>query len=384
MRVAQVIGKLANGGVEAVVNNYYQHTDTERFQFDYYIDEDSQEPPQEMIRRGARYYRIPSSRHLMKRIRTLMHLFRDNNYGIVHAHMNTLNAPVLYAAWRAGVPVRISHNHSTASDREWRRALVKKLLRATGSWFATDRMACGEAAGRWFFGRRLFDSGRVFVLPNAIDPEKYRFDPEARQHLRDALGAKGRLVIGHAGRFMPQKNHAFLLRAFRAVLARNPRAVLWLVGDGELQPQIRKLAGQLGISGSVLFLGARDDLSSLYSAMDCFMLPSLYEGVPLVGVEAQAAGLPCFFSDHVSTEVAYTERAFFISLKVHEDVWADAIADVVPASQAQRAKAAGRLEGTLFDLRESGRTLERYYESCMGRSAGNGKANTTESVLESR
>ena len=364
MRVAQVIGKLADGGVEAVVNNYYRHTDTNHIRFDFYIDDDSERPPsQEMLDRGARYFRIPSSRHMSRRVRVLTRMFKENGYTIIHSHMNTLNAPVLYAAWRAGVPVRISHNHSTGNTREWKRAVAKQLLRMTGSWFATSRMACGEAAGRWFFGDRLFDIGKVFVLPNAIDVDRYRFDPVSRQELRGGIGTADRFVVGHAGRFMPQKNHSYVLRVFKAVLARKPEAVLWLVGDGELKDQIQAQAELMGISASVLFLGARSDLAALYSAMDCFILPSLYEGLPLVGLEAQAAGLPCFFSENVSKEVALSDEARFISLGESPERWAELIAQGAPVSQEQRVAGAQRIRGTVFDLKISGRMLEDFYET---------------------
>lgn len=364
MRVAQVIGKLADGGVEAVVNNYCRHTDAGRVGFDYYIDDDSERtPPREMRERGARYFTVPNSHRVVARVRALTRLFRENGYTIVHAHMNTLNAPVLYAAWRAGVPVRISHNHSTGSAQEWKRAALKGLLRLTGGWFATSRMACGEAAGRWFFGNRAFDRGAVDVLPNAIDVDRYRFDPAARHELREALGAGDALVVGHAGRFMPQKNHAFALAIFRALREKRPDAVLWLVGDGELRARTEALAGQLGIAGAVRFLGSRGDLNRLYSAMDCFTLPSLYEGTPLVAVEAQAAGLPCCLADNITREVALLDSARYLPLTAAPEAWADAIlAGAAPPDDARR-DAAARMRGSRFDLEVSGAMLERYYEN---------------------
>ena len=363
MRVAQVIGKLADGGVEAVVNNYYRYTDTSRIQFDYIIDDDSvQQPSREMMERDARYYRVPSSRHVVHRVRDLIRLFRQNRYVIVHSHMNTLNAPVLFAAKCAGVQVRISHNHSTTNSKEWKRSIAKNLLRTTGSWYATSKVACGERAGRWFFGNHSFDTGEVLVLPNAINVNQYRFDLISLQRLRNELGAVDRLVVGHVGRFMPQKNHAFVLRVFKALLARKPDAVLWLVGDGELKDQIRTQAEQIGISGSVRFLGSRSDLAALYSAMDCFLLPSLYEGLPLVGIEAQAAGLPCFLSENVSHEVDLFGETTFISLDAPPERWAEEIERSAPVSNERRMDGKRHIQGTMFDLNVSGKKLELFYE----------------------
>ncbi|MFQ9447376.1 MAG: glycosyltransferase [Christensenellales bacterium] len=173
MRVAQVIGKLAAAGVEAVVNNYYCSMNTERIQFDYFIDEDSElAPPQEMIDRGARYFVVPSTRHAAARVRALTALFRENHYAIVHAHMNTLNLPVLYAAWRADVPVRISHNHSAAAPEEKARTLLKLMLRPTAGWFATDRMACGEQAAVWMFGKKRSRRGASRCCPTPSTPPR--------------------------------------------------------------------------------------------------------------------------------------------------------------------------------------------------------------------
>ena len=363
MRVAQVIGRLNAGGVEAVVNNYYRHADVGKLQFDYYIDEDSETAPSaEMQALGARYFVVPSTRHPIRRVRALTKLFREHRYPIVHAHMNTLNAPVLYAAWRAKVPVRIGHNHSTASAKEWTRNALKQLLRGTGGWFATVKMACGEAAGRWFFGNRAFDRGDVVVLPNAVDLSAYRFDPDFRRRFRDAAGVGGRPVVGHAGRFMTQKNHGFLLEIFAAVLKKRPDAALWLVGDGEERPRIEQKARELDIANHVTFWGVRGDLNKIYSAMDCLLLPSLYEGLPLVGVEAQAAGLPCFFADTISREVGILENARFIPLDAPPERWAQAIVEGMPVPDDQRISAAAAMKGGPFDLDASGRMLQDLYE----------------------
>ena len=360
MRVAQVIGRLSAAGVEAVVNNYCREMDPSRVQFDYFIDDNSPcEPSKEMLGRGARYYRIPPSSHPVRRMRALKKLFERNGYRIVHAHMNALNQMVLFAAWRAGVPVRVSHSHSTSDPGEGARALVKEALRCTGGWFATERMACGEAAGRWLFGNRAYDAGRVLLLPNAIDLDRFAYDARARRDIRAELGLEDRFVVGHVGRFMRQKNHAFLLKAFAALAARRPDAILLLAGDGVLRPQAEQIARELGIAEAVRFLGIRSDTARLYSAMDVFVLPSLYEGLPVVGIEAQAAGLPCLFSDHVSQEVDATGNSRFLPLETM--AWADALSACAEMPERDRIAAASALRGGTYDLRAMGKRLETRY-----------------------
>ena len=363
MRIAQVIGKLAFAGVEAVVNNYCRHIDHDRFQFDYYIDEDSEaQPSREMTGLGARYFYVPSSRHMSSRVRVLEKAFRENQYRIVHSHMNSLNCPVLLVAKNSGVPVRISHCHSTGSIREGGRDIAKGILRHTGSLYATHLMACGEEAGRWLFGSKAFDKGLVTILPNAIDVERYAFNQESRQRLRTELGIQDKFVIGHVGRFMKQKNHEFLIRVFSEVRKLRPDAVLMLVGDGELRPSIEKMVQNLGLSGAVLLLGNRSDTADLYSAMDLFVLPSLYEGLPVVGIEAQAAGLPCLFSDHISKESKILESAVFIPMDV--GTWISAISELSPEMYC---RSVSELSGTKFDISVGVTILYDYYDSLLCR-----------------
>lgn len=372
IRVAQIIGKLAFAGVEAVVNNYYRHMDHNQFQFDYYIDDDSEsEPSSEMIAYGARYYTIPSSRYPIKRIRVLTKLLKQNPPQIVHSHMNSLNAISLYAAKKANIPVRISHSHSTSNKQEGLRAIVKDVLRKTGAWFATDKMACGDQAGRWLFGDRAMNAGNVFILRNAIDTQKYQFKPDVRQRLRKELNIEGSFVLGHVGRFMKQKNHEFLIRMFADLKKNKEDAVLLLVGDGELRSAMEQLVHKLNLQDSVVFLGNRKDVKDLYNAMDVFVLPSLYEGVPVVGIEAQANGLPCILSDHVSEEIKISGHVWFLSLNESVLSWTKTILDLEKEYTPMRIKNNDRsqntietmsTEGTVYNIIDMAVMLKRYYQ----------------------
>ena len=362
MRIAQVVGKLSSAGVEAVVNNYCRMMNHDEIQFDYFIDSDSDYLfSKEMEESGARYYVIPPTKDLFSRISALTGLFRDNGYRIVHSHMNTLNAPVLYAAKRAGVPVRISHNHSMADRRETGNYILKLLLKPTGKWFATHYMACGEKAGEWYFGKNACKTGKVFVLPNAIDIGKYRYNPRDRAKARKDLGIEDCFVIGHVGRFVPQKNHGFLIRVFSEIRKNRPDARLLLIGDGPLREDIKRAAEKAGIQDAVIFLGSRKDVSVLYNAMDAFALPSLYEGVPVVGLEAQANGLPCVFSDNISEETKAGENTLFLPLSQPE--WIRAVS-MIPARNG-RADNETAMEGSRYDIRVSCSELEAFYHSVM-------------------
>ena len=324
IRVAQVLNRMDSGGIESVVMNYYRHMDREKVQFDFYLAEGSSFPQREELERlGAGIYLIPPYSRVVKYHRVLYKAFKKRRYKIVHAHLSTMSVFPLFAAWRAGVPVRICHNHTTAYWGEGIKTLLKYILRPFNKIFATDYFACGETAGRWMFGNRCFDSGRVTVMPNAIDAEKFAFDPEERIALREELGIpQDAFVVGHVGRFTYAKNHSFLLDIFYELLKTRPDARLLLIGGGELESRIRSKAKRLGIEKSVIFAGVRSDVNRLYSVMDAFCLPSLYEGLGMAAWEAQANSLPVLLSNKVPMETIVNESCRCLPLKDVVKVWA--------------------------------------------------------------
>ena len=218
IRVAHVIGKLNAAGVEAVVNNYYRNIDHTKYQFDFIIDSDGAcQPPQELIDMGARYYVVPPYQKLFQHIKALIKLFKENNYKIVHSGMNTLAPISMYCAWRAGIPVRINHNHSTAGKGEIKKNIMKYCLRPFAKCFATHYAACSRFAGEWLFGKKMVESGKVTIFNNAIDIEKFKFNEKVRTEVRNKLGIEDKFVIGHVGRFEYQKNHEFLIDVFKTL-----------------------------------------------------------------------------------------------------------------------------------------------------------------------
>ena len=315
--VAQVMGKWVGGGVESVIMNYYRHLDHSKVQFDFICDEDSTRIPYDEIKKlGGRVFLVPKYQNFPKYLKALEKLFKENKYRIVHANINTLSVFPLYAAKKVGVPVRISHSHSTSNPKEWSRNLIKNILRPFSKRYATDYFACSEIAGRYLFGNKAFDQGEVKIIHNAIDVDKFKFDEAARKKLRQEFGIKdSTVVIGHVGRFVQQKNHTFLVDVFKEYHKKNPDSKLLLVGSGPLEDEIKKKVERLDLEDSVLFLGQRDDINKLYSVMDVFCLPSLYEGLPVVGIEAQATGLPTIFSNRISKEVIVSSYAKIVSIQ---------------------------------------------------------------------
>lgn len=330
IRVAHVMGKMSGGGVEAVVMNYYRHIDRSQIQFDFLVDSDSTLVPHEEIESlGGRVFEIPQYQHLYTYMKYLEGLFTEQDWLIVHSHINVLSAFSLCAAARVGVPVRIAHSHSTAGKGEYAKNMIKRLLRTQANRYPTYRMACSYYAGEWLFGK----GAKFDILHNAIELDRFSFDAEVRTQVRTDLGLDGdALAIGHVGRFMPQKNHAFLIEVFAEVVRRRKDAVLILIGAGELRPEIECMVKSIGVYDRVRFLGQKTDIDQFYQAFDVFCLPSLYEGLGMVAVEAQRVGLPCILSDKITREVDVTGEVKFLPIE-DPNIWANAICAKEPGGR---------------------------------------------------
>lgn len=366
IRVAHIIGKWLGGGVEAVVMNYYRHIDHSKIQFDFICDEDSVNIPYEEIEKlGGKVILIPPYQKIFKYQKGLRKVLKDGEYKIVHSHINTLSVFPLYAAKRVGVPVRIAHSHSTTNKKEWKKNLLKQILRPFSKKYATDYMCCSELAGRWLFGDKAYDEGKVYLLNNAIDLDKFKYDEKIRNNKRKELNIDdSTLVIGHLGRFVEQKNHRFLIDIFNEIHKNNSDSILLLGGQGPLLEEIKEKVNHLGLNDCVQFLGQRNDAAELYQAFDIFLLPSLYEGLPVVGVEAQAAGLLCVFSDDMTKETKVLDSTIFMSLDNSANEWADTM--LKSYKQFNRKDTRNEISNNNFNIKVESVKLENYYLSKMG------------------
>lgn len=358
LRVAQVMGYMNGGGVESVVMNYYRHIDRTKVQFDFIVCERSEHVPAEEIESlGGRLFLVPQYKALPNFINRLIDLFRTEGWHIVHSHLNTLSVFPLFAAKRAGVPVRIAHSHSSlgGGEGEGARDVIKSVLRRFSNIYPTHRFACGDLAGSWLFRGAPFE-----IVPNAIDLVSFRSDSDVRNKVRSELGiADDTFVVGHIGRMVPVKNHRRLLSIFSVLSGLCPNSVLVLVGDGELSDEVREEAEELGLQDKVLFLGMRPDAARLYQAFDVFCLPSAYEGFPVVSVESQASGTPILASSAVSRETAITSLMQFESLESPDLTWARHLLAMKDAALTE-ADAKALLS---YDIDTSARKLEEAYAS---------------------
>lgn len=354
IRVLQCVNNMHRAGLETVLMNYYRNIDRTKIQFDFLTHRpEESDYDAEIISLGGRIYHAPRLYpwNYPSYFAYMKQFFREHpEYQIVHSHIDAMSYLPLLAAKRAGVPVRIAHSHNTSLDLDYK-YILKQCFRNRLASVANYFCGCGEEAGRFLFRGR-----ESRWIPNAIEPGKFLFAPEVRERKRRELGLGDAFVIGHIGRFTAQKNHRRLLEIFAAVLEQEPDSVLLLVGAGETESEIRRRAQEMSLKERVHFLGKRSDVNELYQAMDVFVMPSLYEGVPVVGIEAQFAGLPCVLSDRVPREVAFTPLCRFVELESSAGYWAE---QVILARQCDRKEQP--VVNSVYDVSRASRDLEAYY-----------------------
>lgn len=298
-------------GVMNVIMNYYRMIDRDQIQFEFlcFIHCDREESYEEEIRHlggQVNYIEKPgSSWNSVKQIQEFFKKYADR-YTWFHNHEVYLSFFLKPLAAKYGLRNFIVHCHATQYSDHRFAALRNQILCIPISWMKCSRFACSEEAGYFLYGKKQMEAGNVFIMQNAINLEKYRFDEVTRKKLRHQYGLDNCFVLGHIGRMECQKNHAFLLRVFQEVHRYLPNSRLVLVGDGSLRKALECRAEQYGIKDTVLFLGNRDDVPDLLQMMDLFLLPSLFEGVGIVLLEAQANGLSCIASDQVPHSVSIT------------------------------------------------------------------------------
>ena len=370
-RILQIsIGTTVFGGVEQMIYQIYKNIDREKIQFDllspnlttYGIHED------EILKMGGKIIELKADRSNLKgKLKYYVRLYKflkKNSYEIVHINSGAFLFVLMVSiiCRLAGIKKIIVHSHNARQGLNLGKRVVFDLLKPILALVATDYMACSELAGRSMFNKRLFKQNKVIIIKNGIDIQKYKFNLEIRNKYRMKLGIDENIVYGHVGRFELQKNHEFLIDIFFHIQKIQPEAVLLLIGDGELKEKIiRKLEG-LKIKDKVKFLGVRKDVPELLQAIDCFILPSLYEGLPVVGVEAQASGVPLFCSDSITEELRLLDTTKYISLNTEANEWAKLICKSIDNKDCRiREEAYKIVEEKGYDIKKTAEQLENIY-----------------------
>ena len=358
IKVLQIIGDVVGGGVETVIMNYYRNIDKTKIQFDFVVHKGALLQYITQVKNyGGKVYEITSYKsNILKYTYKIYKIIKENNYEIVHSNMNSLSGFPLFAAYLAGAKVRILHNHTTDNPAEGIRTIAKRILRPFARLFANQYWACSKLAAEWMYGKNTVTNGKITIINNAIDLEKFKFNKEKREKLRKKLGIENCFVIGHVGRFVKTKNHEFLIEIFNEVLKQKSNAKLLLIGDGNLKSLIEAKVQNLGIEKAVIFLGVRNDVADLYNVMDVFVFPSLYEGLGMAVIEAQVNSLPTIVSIAIPAEAKISEYIKFISLQQPLKDWLN---EVENAKRKELNISDELLKK--FDIREESKKLENLY-----------------------
>lgn len=333
IRILHVTETLDPAGIESFIMNLYRRIDKEKVQFDFLVLRNQKEfYDEEILKLGGNKYCIVSSKSntlfkVLEESKLIEKFLRRNNYKIIHIHSTTpLRAPYLIAAKKAGVGTRIYHSHSAFITGKGRlKYLVYAYMRKVITKNATDYYACSKAAGEWVFEKKLINLNKVKVIHNGLEIFRFAFSKIVRDILRQELKITDKYTLIHTGRFTEQKNQLFLLKVIKELVDSGHNVHLLLLGNGSMMDEVKKQAERMCVQDRITFLGVKSNVQDYLFAADCYVMPSLYEGLPVAGVEAQCAGLPCIFSKNITQEVAVTKNVKFLSLESSIKEWCDTI-----------------------------------------------------------
>lgn len=353
-----MIGCLEMGGSQAMVMNLLRNIDRSKVMFDFIVDHPERKHYEEEARSmGAKIYTMPPFKGTnIKQLKREWDCFFDQHpeYKILHSHVRSY-ASIYFPIAKKHEVKTIIHSHSTSNGRGIT-AIVKRIMQYPLRYQADYLMTCSSKAGQWLYGKKACNKDNYIFLPNAINVEKYRFTLETADRYRRELGLDKKFVIGHVGRFHHAKNHTFLLNVFAKIADQRPDAMLLLIGDGELREEIEYKIKELRITDRVILTGNRDDIPQLMQAMDIFVFPSAWEGLPVTVVEAQASGLPCLISDRITTDVDLSALVKRLPID-SPDPWVNTILN----TNCKRSDVSSEIKQAGFDVKDTAKRLTDFY-----------------------
>lgn len=363
VRVLQVFAEMNRGGAETMIMNLYRHMDREKIQFDFIVH--TQEKcafDEEIERLGGRIYRVPKykgTNHFIYKNTWKKFFEKHTNYKIIHGHIRSTASIYLKIAKNFNL-ITIAHSHNTSSGNGIE-SKIKDIIQYPIRNIAHFFLACSEDAGRWLFGDRIVTTDNFQVLKNAIDTEQYLINIDARNIIRKEFNIEDKYVIGHIGRFHKQKNHEFIIEIFKNIYELDKETILLLIGDGSLKDAIQLKVKNEKLEKNVIFTGVRSDIPVILQGMDIFIMPSVFEGLPVTLIEAQASGLKIIASDKITREVKITKLIDFVSIQRSAKDWAEII--LKESIGNTRVDESSQIIKNGYDVRANAEWLEKYYLS---------------------
>lgn len=366
INIAISVNKCDSGGQKSLIMAYLRNFNPEKIHFDLIVDEDSNSIPYEEVEKlGGGLHVIPPYQHIISHMIALRRLFRENKYDVLYALNNTMNLFPLCVAYFSGIKVRVSESLTMASPLERKKTMMKNVLRRFSHLFCNYFMANGKDCGIYQFGRKAYEDGKIEIFLSPVDTRSNSFDRELRDETRRKFGWENKVVYGHIARFELQKNPLFLIDIMKEIASKRDNAHFVIIGAGSMEQQMKDRIAAYDLGGRMDWLGRREDIKQFYNAFDAFLLPSLYEGLPVVGVESQATGLPVFFSEEVTREAAVAELGHFISLKKSPRDWAEIIITETEKAMPLRRGREDDLVKAGFDAVSEAQRLTSFFEKAV-------------------
>lgn len=364
IRVLHILNSLNAGGMETMIMNYYRAIDKNEIQFDFLVFSEKSFYDDEVEALGGKIYRIiPRRKNFIMNYKQLDDFFKIHvEYKIVQIHQGINYFAPLIKASKYGVPIRISHSHGMDPKKIKRQGIIFNLYTVPKiKKLATHFVACSDDSAKQIFTKNIYEKNEYLMIRNAIDTERFSSNAEIRNEYRRMLNLCDQFVIGHIGNFTKVKNHLFLINVFSYVVKQKPKSKLILIGEGKLMESIKEKVKELGLENNVLFLGLRKDVDKLIQAFDCFILPSIYEGLPVVAIEAQTAGKNCFLSDSITKDVKITDLITFLSIRNTPQYWAEKIVDSYNNGNKKITNYKGQVIECGYDISVESKKLQEYY-----------------------
>lgn len=358
IRVLQIVPNMQNGGLENLIMNIYRNIDRSKVQFDFLVHyKERKFFDDEIEELGGRIFRLPlrNDNNLFKYVIDLNNFYKNHKeYKVIHCHMSSIGFINFLIAKHNGIKVRIAHSHNSNTDKTFKGRL-KRIMMLPYKFASTINYACSTEAGKYLFGKQNFE-----MIPNAIDTKKFKFDNKFRKEIREKYDIDDSdILIGHIGRFNVQKNHMFIIESFNNALKKNKNLKLMLLGDGELMQNIKAKIRKMNLQDKIILTGVVSDAWKYYSAFDIFVLPSIFEGLPVVGVEAQCSGVKCLFADNITKDVEITNAIKYLPLDL--EVWSEKYADFEFENIRNRKKYSKIVKESDFNIEKISKYLEEKY-----------------------
>lgn len=358
IRILQIVPNMQSGGLENLIMNIYRNIDRNKVQFDFLVHyKERKFFDDEIEELGGKIFRFPlrDDNNIFKYIKELNRFYKDHpEYKVIHCHMSSIGFINFVIAKHNKINVRIAHSHNSSTDKTLK-GRVKRLMMLPYKYLSTINYACSTESGKYLYGNKKFE-----IIPNAIDTNKFEYNEKYNEEIREKFKINmDDIVIGHIGRFNIQKNHIFLLKSFKEAVRKDNKLKLLLIGDGELMSTVKKYILDNELEKNVIVTGVVSDTWKYYSAFNIFALPSLFEGLPVVGVEAQCSGVKCIFADNITRDIVVSDLIEFKEL--NEEIWTNEFLSYKKSSNDSRKKYKDVVLKSKFNIKKLASYLEKEY-----------------------